>query len=77
MKNLNIRKSPLYLLLRLTLIMITVSFFIGCAEVPITQRESLRLVPESELITMSFKEYQKVIEYRIPFKVQRIRKSIL
>lgn len=58
----NIRKSLFYLLLRLTLIMITISFFIGCAEVPITQRESLRLVSESELITMSFKEYQQVID---------------
>ena len=62
MRILNIRKSLFCSLLRLTLLTITISFFIGCAEVPITQREGLRLVPESELITMSFKEYQQVID---------------
>jgi predicted Zn-dependent protease len=62
MKILNMRKSLFCPLLRLTGLMITVSFFIGCAQVPITQRGSLHLVPESELMTMSFKEYRQVLD---------------
>ena len=42
--------------------MITISFFIGCVEVPITQRGSLHLVPESELMTMSFNEYRQILD---------------
>ncbi len=62
----------------LTLTAIIISFFIGCAQVPITQRESLRLVPESELMSMSFKEYQEVLgKSKLstdPNKVQMVRK---
>jgi len=78
MKILNARKSFFYLLLRLALPVITISIFIGCAQVPITQRESLRLVPESELMSMSFKEYQEVLgKSKLstdPNKVQTVRK---
>ena len=28
----------------------------GCAEVPITERKGLRLVPETELLSMSFQQ---------------------
>ncbi|MGD8298849.1 MAG: M48 family metallopeptidase [Desulfobacterales bacterium] len=31
--------------------------FQGCAKVPITQRKGLRLVPETELLSMSFQQY--------------------
>ena len=34
-----------------TIVMSLVLFFIGCAEVPITQRKGLRLVPQSELLS--------------------------
>ena len=78
MKILDIRKNLFYLLLRSTLFMITLSFFVGCAEVPITHRESLRLVPESELVTMSLKEYQQVLDKNKlstdQNKVQAVRK---
>ncbi len=78
MKILNVRKSFFYLLMRLTLPAIIMSFFIACAQVPITQRESLRLVPESELMSMSFKEYQEVLgKSKLstdPNKVQMVRK---
>lgn len=78
MKILTIRKSLFCPLLCLTLLMITISFFIGCAEVPITQRGSLHLVPESELMTMSFKEYQQVLDKSKlstdQHKVQTVRK---
>jgi predicted Zn-dependent protease len=56
------RKSLFGPLLCLILLMIAGSFLVGCAEVPITQRGSLHLVPDSELMTMSFKEYQQVLD---------------
>lgn len=56
------RKNLFFALARVTELIIIISFFIGCAEVPITQRQSLRLVPESELMTMSFNEYQQVLK---------------
>lgn len=39
-------------------------FFIlaACAEVPITHRQSLSLLPESQLATMSLQEYDKVLK---------------
>ena len=39
------------------------SFFVtGCAEVPITNRQSLQLLPESQLATLSLQEYDKVLK---------------
>jgi predicted Zn-dependent protease len=34
----------------------------GCAEVPITHRKGLHIVPESELLAMSFQQYDEVIK---------------
>ena len=34
----------------------------GCAEVPVTQRKALHLVPESELIALSLQEYEQVLK---------------
>jgi predicted Zn-dependent protease len=34
----------------------------GCAEVPITHRKGLHLVPQSELLTLSFQQYQQTIK---------------
>jgi predicted Zn-dependent protease len=34
----------------------------GCAEVPITHRQGLHLVPESELLTLSFQQYDQVLK---------------
>jgi len=36
--------------------------FQGCAEVPITHRRGLHLVPESELLTMSLQQYDEVLK---------------
>jgi len=36
--------------------------FQGCAEVPITHRRVLHLVPESELLTMSLQQYDEVLQ---------------
>jgi predicted Zn-dependent protease len=50
-----------YRVLILTLFM-TFSFLTACAEVPITHRHSLQLVPDSELTTLSLQEYDKVLK---------------
>jgi predicted Zn-dependent protease len=40
-----------------------VSLFLeGCAQVPITHREGLHLVPESQLLTLSFQQYEQVLK---------------
>ncbi len=36
--------------------------FWGCAQVPITGRQSLHLVPESELLTLSLQQYNEVLQ---------------
>lgn len=36
--------------------------FQACAEVPITHRSALHLVPESELLSMSFQQYDEVLK---------------
>ena len=59
---LNQRQSLFGSRICLILLVIPGLVFIGCAEVPITGRRSLQLVPESELMTMSLKEYRQVIE---------------
>ena len=49
-----------HLVLILSLLIIF-SFLMTCAEVPITHRHSLQLLPESELATLSLQEYDKVL----------------
>ena len=45
------------------LVLVIVALFLGgCAEVPITHREGLHLVPESELLTLSFQQYGEVLK---------------
>ena len=34
----------------------------ACAEVPVTHRKGLRLLPESQLLVMSFQEYRQVLQ---------------
>jgi predicted Zn-dependent protease len=34
----------------------------SCAEVPVTRRQGLHLVPESELVSMGFQQYRQVID---------------
>ena len=53
-------------------------FLFACAEVPITGRQSLHLVPESELLALSFQQYDEVLKKsklsKDPEKVQTVRK---
>jgi predicted Zn-dependent protease len=41
--------------------MLLAVFLWGCAQVPITHRQSLQLVPESELLSLSFQQYDEVL----------------
>ena len=43
-------------------ILLLVAVVWGCAEVPITGRQSLHLVPESELLTLSLQQYNDVLQ---------------
>jgi len=43
-------------------IMATLLLFIGCAEVPITQRKSLKLMPGNQLLTLSLQQYNELLK---------------
>ena len=47
---------------RIISVFMIVSFMIACAQVPITDRQSLSLLPESQLATMSLQAYDKVLK---------------
>jgi len=47
------------------------SLFQGCAEVPITHRKGLHLVPETELLSMSLQQYDEVLKNGIRLRHSR------
>jgi predicted Zn-dependent protease len=47
---------------RILVVLLFGIFLFACAEVPITNRQSLQLLPESQLATMSLQEYDKVLK---------------
>ena len=47
---------------RYVFFMLLLCYVVACAEVPITHRKSLHLVPESELLTMSLQQYDEVLK---------------
>ena len=47
---------------RILAVLLSFIFTFACAEVPITNRQSLALLPESQLATMSLQEYDKVLK---------------
>lgn len=55
-----LQKKSTGLLCFLTMILMSFLLF-GCAQVPITHRQSLHLVPESDLLTLSFQQYDEVL----------------
>ena len=57
-----IRKKGFHALSRLTLMIPILLFLFGCAEVPVTHRKSLRFVPESQLLALSFQQYDDVLK---------------
>lgn len=45
-----------------SIILATVSLLLGCAEVPITGRKGLQLLPESDLVALSLQQYDEVLK---------------
>ena len=43
-------------------IMAVLLLFIGCAEVPITYRKSLKLMPSNQMLTLSLQQYDEVLK---------------
>ena len=56
-----IRNKPTYFTRILPALLVCIAL-IACAQVPITNRQSLSLLPESQLTTMSLQEYDKVLK---------------
>jgi len=51
----------------------TVLWMVSCAEVPITHRHSLHLVPDSELLSLSYQQYDQVLhESRLSNDAQKV-----
>ena len=57
-----IPKPHRILFYRYLFFMLLLFYVVACAEVPITHRRSLHLVPESELLTMSLQQYSEVLK---------------
>jgi predicted Zn-dependent protease len=56
----------------------TLLLLLACATVPLTERKSLRLIPDSELLSLSFQQYSDVLrKSRLsndPMKVQMVKR---
>ena len=50
----------------------------ACATVPLTQRKTLRLIPDSELVSLSFQQYSEVLKKsklsNDPVKIDRVKR---
>lgn len=44
------------------LTVISLLFLVACAEVPLTERKGLHLVPQSQMLTLSLQQYDKVLK---------------
>lgn len=53
---------PIGLFKQLAVFLIVSTFLSACASVPVTERKGLHLVPDSELTSMSYQEYNKVLK---------------
>ena len=62
MKPKGLRKKFLSRIFGLSVVMTIPFFLFACAEVPVTQRKGLHLVPKSELISLSFQQYEEVLK---------------
>jgi predicted Zn-dependent protease len=64
--------------LLITTLIGTLLFLLACATVPLTERKTLRLIPDSELISLSFQQYSDVLKQsklsNDPEKVHRVRR---
>ena len=59
-------------------ILLTLFFVFACATVPLTERKSLRFIPDSQLLSLSFQQYAEVLKKsklsNDPGKVQTVRR---
>jgi predicted Zn-dependent protease len=55
-------RSSIWFFKRLAVYLCLSFFVISCASVPVTERKGLHLVPDSELTSMSYQEYNKVLK---------------
>jgi predicted Zn-dependent protease len=62
MRIINYRKNFVFSIGHVIFILALVAFTSGCAEVPVTKRQGLHLVPRSELLGMSLRQYDEVIK---------------
>lgn len=62
MKPAGSRRKLFFRIFALSVVMAIAFFLFSCAEVPVTQRKGLHLVPKSELISLSFQEYEEVLK---------------
>ena len=62
MQETRLHKKMAGLIFFLAIILIIGLFLNSCAEVPITGRRGLHLIPESELMTMSLQQYDEVLK---------------
>jgi len=57
---------------------LTLFFLLACATVPLTERKSLRFIPDSELLSLSLQQYSEVLKKsklsNDPMKVQMVRR---
>ncbi len=53
---------------------LTLLFMIACATVPLTNRQQIKLIPEAELLSMSFQQYEQV---KKDSKISTDKESIL
>ena len=54
--------APIRIFKGLAVLLCLALFLFSCATAPVTERRGLHLVPDSELATMSYQEYGKVLK---------------
>jgi predicted Zn-dependent protease len=78
MRSLKSQKNRISLNLLITSLIGTLLFLFACATVPLTERKTLRLIPDSELVSLSFQQYSEVLKKsklsNDPVKVHMVRR---
>jgi predicted Zn-dependent protease len=62
MRSLKSQKNRISLNLLITSLTGTLLILFACATVPLTERKTLRLIPDSELVSLSFQQYSEVLK---------------
>jgi predicted Zn-dependent protease len=62
MRSFKSQKNRIFFNLLITSLIGTSLFLFACATVPLTERKTLRLIPDSELVSLSFQQYSEVLK---------------